>query len=197
MAARKGRLDIVCCLAKELGADVNKASANDMTPLYIAAQEGQLDIVCCLVNEFSVDVHQARQNGSSPLFIAAYLGYLDIVHWLLVEGGASVDDIHGSQGYSLWHSLELEDVDDAELTSLLQTMVLLADAPLSFIAKLSQQQAELWERGRLLRTWLQAYRDLQRAYIATACPLPGVLQPLVAEYAAPTSEDMWTYGLRL
>jgi hypothetical protein len=94
--------------------------------------------------------------------------------------------------------LKLENADDAEQTSFLQTMVvLLADAPLDFISKLSRQQAELWKRGRLLRTRLPAYRDLQRAYIVTACPSSGFLQPLVAEYAAPTSEDMWTSGLRL
>jgi hypothetical protein len=49
----------------------------------------------------------------------------------------------------------------------------------------------------LFRTQLPAYLEQQEASIVAHCPLPGVLQPLVAEYAAPTSEDMWTDGLRV
>jgi ankyrin repeat protein len=198
-AAGNAHLDVVCCLVKELGADVNQADQDGVTPLYIASRKGHLTLVRCLIKDFGADVHQADQDGVSPLFITAYQGNLRVVHWLLVEGGASVDDIYGSQGFTLWNTLNSlwNAYDVAEMTSLLQTMVLLANAPLSFIAKLSHQHAKLWKRGKFLRTQLPVYRDLQSAYIATVCPLPGVLQPLVAEYAAPTSEDIWTDGLRL
>jgi hypothetical protein len=73
--------------------------------------------------------------------------------------------------------------------------VLLADAPPKIIAILSQQHAELWAWGLQLRMQLPAYLVQQRASIVAQCPLPDVLQPLVAEYAAPTLEDMWTDGL--
>jgi hypothetical protein len=77
-------------------------------------------------------------------------------------------------------------------------MVLLAiaDAPIELIVKLSQPQAELWEQCRQLRTQLPVYLEQQRAFIVVQCQLPDVLQAVVAEYAAPTSEDMWTDGLR-
>jgi hypothetical protein len=106
-------------------------------------------------------------------------------------------DMQGPRGHTLWNTLKLEDAVDAEVTSLLKFMVLLADAPPEFIAKLSLQQAELWERGRQIRMQLPVHLVQQRASIVAACPWPEVLQPLVAEFAAPTSDDMWTYGLRM
>jgi hypothetical protein len=118
----------------------------------------------------------------------------------LAEGSASVDDYcdtpHGRR-FTLWNLLKLEDAVDTELTSLLQQMVLLADAPADFIILLSSQEAELCERGRQLRIRLPAYREQRRAFIVAHCPLPAVLRPLVAEYAAPTSEDIWTDELRV
>jgi hypothetical protein len=42
---------------------------------------------------------------------------------------------------------------------------------------------------------LPAYLKKQHALVISHCPLPTVLQPLVAEYAAPTHEDMWNSGL--
>jgi hypothetical protein len=68
-------------------------------------------------------------------------------------------------GETLWDTLKFDDADDADLTSLLQTMVLFADAPPSRIysqALGSQPQAELWERGRQLQTQLPAYLEQQR-----------------------------------
>jgi hypothetical protein len=178
---------------KELGADVNQADNDGTTPLFIAAEVGSLDVVSCLVKELGADVNQADNDGNTPLFTAARQGKLGVVHWLLVEGGASVDDMHGPQSQTLWNVLKLEDAVDADLTSLLQTMVLLSDAPPDFIAKLSPHRADLCLRGRRLRTQLPAYRVQQRTSIVTECPLPEVLQSIVTAYAAPTSEDMWTY----
>jgi hypothetical protein len=76
-------------------------------------------------------------------------------------------------------------------------MVLLGDAPLNFIAKLSVDQTHLCGRGYELRARLPSYMEQQRASIFAHCPLPGVLQPLEADYAALTSEDVWTDGMRV
>jgi hypothetical protein len=196
IAAENDRLHVVSCLGQELGIDVNKANQNGTTPLCIAAQIGRLDVVKCLVKELGVDVHQANNGGATPLIIAGYQGHLGVVQWLLAEA-PSMDDIHGPQGHTLWNTLELEDAVDTELTSLLKVMVFLADVPPEFITKLSPQKAKLWEQDRQFRLQLPAYLVQQRASIVAACPLPGVLQPIVAEYVAPTSDDMWTYGLRV
>jgi hypothetical protein len=98
---------------------------------------------------------------------------------------------------TVWGLLNLEDADDAELSALLEVMVLLGDAPPDFIAELSPQHAEVVTRGRQLRTQLPSYLEQQRALVHAHCPLPVVLQPLVAAYAVPTSEDIWTDGLRV
>jgi hypothetical protein len=74
-------------------------------------------------------------------------------------------------------------------------MVLLDDAPSHFMGKLSPQHAELCTWGRKLRAKLPGYLERQRALVVERCPLPVVLQLLVTEYAAPTSEDMWAHGL--
>ena len=74
-------------------------------------------------------------------------------------------------------------------------MVMCDDAPNFFIARLSPQHAELATRGRQLRAQLPEYLDQQRASVFAHCPLPAVLQPLVAAYAATTPEDMWKDGL--
>jgi hypothetical protein len=149
------------------------------------------------VKELGAKVNHTKENVTPSLFIAARQGHLEVVRWLLAEGFASVGDTLGPQRHTLWNLLKLEGAVDTELTSLLQQMVLLADAPADFIAKLSSQQAELWEWDRHLWTRLPAYQEQQRTLIVAHCPLPPVLRPLVAEYAAPTSEDIWTDELRV
>jgi hypothetical protein len=83
----------------------------------------------------------------------------------------------------------LEDVDAAELSSLLKVMVMLEDAHFDFIAKCLPEHAELCERGRQLRAQLPSYLEQQRATIVGDCSLPAVLPSIVAECAATTAED--------
>jgi hypothetical protein len=164
-----------------------------------AANHNDLDVAKCLVKEFGADVNRATEGGITPLIFAAHTGNLGVAHWLLAEGGAqaSVSEYASQRGNTLWNMLKLENADDAELTPLLQTMVLHGDAPPEFIAKLSSPQAQIWTRGDHLRRQLPAYLKQQRLSIVAHCPLPRVLLPLVAEYAAPTSEDVWTDRLGL
>jgi hypothetical protein len=65
-------------------------------------------------------------------------------------------------------------------------MVMLDEALSAFIAKLSLEHAELCTRGRTLRRQLPSYLERQRAAVVTHCPLPAVLQSVVAAYAATT-----------
>jgi hypothetical protein len=87
--------------------------------------------------------------------------------------------------------------ENVELLSLLKVMVMLDDAPADFIAKTVPRSMEICTRGRQLRAQLPSYLEQQRAKVAVHCPLPAVLQPLIAAYAATTPEDMWTDGLRV
>jgi hypothetical protein len=76
-------------------------------------------------------------------------------------------------------------------------MVMLDDAPPTFVVKVSPAQAEITERGRDFRAQLPSYLEQQRALVFDHSPLPPVLLPIVSEYAATTPEDMWIYGLRV
>jgi hypothetical protein len=197
IASNQGCLDLLRYLVKELGAAMSDPNNTECPALFIAAAKGLLDIVRCLIEEFGADPSQACDGvGFTILMLAASKRNLGVVRWLLTEGGASVDE-SSPGGVTLWNSLRFVDADDAELTLLLQTMVLLGDAPSKFIAKLSPQQVNLWECSRQLRTQLPAYVEQQRASIVAYCPLPGVLLPLVAEYAAPTTEDICADGLHV
>jgi hypothetical protein len=164
--------------------------------LSIATETGHYDLVQCLIKELGADVLQTDIGGAKPFFIAAYFGFLRIVSYFLVEGSANVTEVDNN-GCTVWKWLKLDDADDAELSSLLHVMVLLGDAPPEFVAKLSPQHAKLCARGRQLRMQLPAFLEQQRTSVMTYCPLPGDLLPLVATYAAPTPEDMWTDGLHI
>jgi hypothetical protein len=187
IAAEFGYLDAVRCLVEELGADVNQERQGNGigTALMIAAQCGHVDIVRYLIKELGADFSQAAADGATPLQIAAHYGCLNVVQWLLTKGGATVSD-SSRRSSTVWSWLKDEDANDCELTVLLQTMALAGDAPPKILAKLLEKHAELCARGHRLRTQLPVYLEQQRAYIVAHCTLPRVLQPLVADYAAPT-----------
>jgi hypothetical protein len=196
--------DIARFLVNELGVDVNQRDAKRRSAIHVAASFGRLDMVQCLI-ELGADADPAMGEDPkfpghfpTPLTYAAIHGHMGVVRWLLVDGGVSITLAPTHQVYTipLWSLLQLEGVDRDQLTSLLQVMVLLDDAPSYFMGNLSPEHAELCTRGRELREKLPGYLERQRALVVEHCPLPVVLQPLVAEYAAPTSEDMWAYGLR-
>jgi hypothetical protein len=127
-----------------------------------------------------------------------------MLQWLLEEGGSSITETDIC-GLSVWNLLLISGHtcargDAVALSSLLKVMVMLEDAPESFCVGLSLHNATLAEistRGRQLRTQLPSYLEQQQASIVTHCPLPTVLQLLVAEYAVVVPEDMWTDGLRV
>jgi ankyrin repeat protein len=85
-------LDIVSCLVRELGADVNRARLTDgATPLFIAAHIGNLAFVQCLVTQLGAYVDKAAPDGATPLIIAAQMGHLVVVRYLAKELGADVN----------------------------------------------------------------------------------------------------------
>jgi hypothetical protein len=86
---------------------------------------------------------------------------------------------------------------ETALDTLLNFMELFGDPPEELFSTLKPQHAELTARGKQLREQLPSYLEQQRASIVAHCPLPTVLQPIVAAYAAPTPVDMWTDGLRI
>jgi ankyrin repeat protein len=89
-AAGLGKLDVVRCLVRENGADVNQSEYEGASFLCIAAHEGHLDVVCCLVNEYGADVNQAKKDRATPLLIAVQKGQFTVVRFL-AEHGADIN----------------------------------------------------------------------------------------------------------
>jgi hypothetical protein len=152
-----------------------------------------------LLTEGGSSLDEQAVHGGHALSIAAYLGNFVAMQWLLEEQGASIaesDDL----GRTMWGAFYHHGRGAgraAELSSLLKVMVMLEDAPPFFVAKLSQQHADICTRGRQLRAQLPFYLEQQQTAVVAHCPLPGVLQSVVATYAVTTSEDMWADGLRV
>jgi hypothetical protein len=89
-AAKHGRLAVVLCLVRELGADPNGADEEDCTPSYMAAQMGYEAVVRCLVKEFGADVNKADDRGATPMYMAAQQGHMPVAVCLARELGANV-----------------------------------------------------------------------------------------------------------
>lgn len=82
--------DILRCLVKDLGADVNGIEKDGATASYFAAQNAHLASVRCLVNELGANVHQMVHTNTA-LHIAAKQGHGAIVQCLVKEFGAEVN----------------------------------------------------------------------------------------------------------
>jgi hypothetical protein len=182
-----------------------------------AARGGDLNRVQRLIRE-GADVKERDADGRTVLLDAASANigksHATMLQWLLEEGGSSitenyVNNILGSP-LNLWCLLTIRGgwsfhricyTDVFELSSLLKVMVMLEDAPEPFmtagLSLYTARFAEIAMRGQQLRAQLPSYLEQQWAMVVTHYPLPGVLQPLVAAYAATTPEDMWTDGLRV
>jgi hypothetical protein len=90
-AAGSGKLESVCCLVNELGADVNLADKEGCTPLYIAAQESHTAVARCLVKVLGADVEKAAETDCTPFCIAVQEGHLEVTCCLVKELGADVN----------------------------------------------------------------------------------------------------------
>jgi hypothetical protein len=136
--------------------------------------------------------------------LAAIRGQYVLVRFWLAEGEGCFEDFD-YEGLTIWEVLRtgiekrrdygIEETNVTDLSKLLKVMVMLDDAPQFFISLLTPHHGELCTRGRLLRAQLPLHLEQQRASVIMHCPLPTVLQSLVADFAATTPEDMWTDGL--
>jgi hypothetical protein len=194
-AAASGDLATIKRLHAE-GVDVTERGIRDFTAMMVAAINGHATTVKFLYAA-GASIIEKNHGGLSALHFAATCGKFTIIQYFLKEAGASISDATYGEGETVWDLLKLKDADPMELASLLKVMVMLGDAPPVFVAKLSPANAELTIRGRHFRAQLPSYLEKQRASVVEHCPLPAVLLPIVAEYAATTPEDMWTDGLRV
>jgi hypothetical protein len=150
-----------------------------------------------LLTEGGSSLAEETYQGTHALLVAAQNSQFSAMQYLLEEQGALMSE-SDHYGRTVWGKVGvLSDDESVELLSLLKVMVMLEDAPAQFIAKLSPRSAEICTRGRQLRAQLPSYLEQQRVAVVMHCPLPAVLQSLVAAYAVITPKDMWTDGLRV
>jgi hypothetical protein len=92
VAAWQGKLTMVVCLVRELGADPNGAeNEGGRTPVFMAAWQGHEAVLRCLANELGADVAKASHVGCTPQNGAAQKGNEAIVACLVKELGADVN----------------------------------------------------------------------------------------------------------
>ena len=89
-AAKDGDAELVKLLI-DAGTDVNKANANEWTPLCTAAANGRTDCVKLLINA-GADVNKADEDSETPLFTAAANGHAECMK-LLIAAGADVNKV--------------------------------------------------------------------------------------------------------
>jgi hypothetical protein len=191
-AARDGDLDELQRLIGE-GASVHEVDSDGENALMQAVLHAHAPVAHWLLKEGGARISDTTQEGRTVFLFALEFAHCSLVQWLLEEGGANITDtaVMNGKHKSVWDLYNFNELGYG-LKSLVKVMVLLDDASNDFIAKLSPQNADVVTQGRQIRALRPSYLEQQHALIDTHCPLPTVLQSIVATYAEPTSEDMWT-----
>jgi hypothetical protein len=192
-----GDLPTVKRLLTDGTASITESDARGRTALLLATLGGYMEMVQWLLTEGGASVQEAGEYGYTSLLWAAFCGRIPLMTWLLTEGGASITEV-GQDGRSVWRHLRhhIQRANRTELSSLLRVMVLLDDAPPEFVSLLKLADARIVAQGQHFRDLLPSYLEQQPRLVVIHCPLPAVLKPIVAEYAAFTQEDIWTDWVR-
>jgi hypothetical protein len=82
--------NIISCLVKELGADVNQQDESGSTALTAATFRDNHELVRNLVEELGADPNNPNQLGYASLYLAASQGYLAVVR-ILLQLGAGIN----------------------------------------------------------------------------------------------------------
>jgi hypothetical protein len=172
--------------------------------LQLAAYHGDIARMKHFLDQ-GASITERDADGWSVLEYAATNSRYTAMWWLLTDAGAILSKEGNNAHDTIWDTLQFPSQNSyaaqsplaTELSALLKVMVMLEDAPSTFVARLSPKHAKLCTQGWQLRAHLPSYRDRQKAKIVAHCPLPSVLQVLVISYAATTPEDMWANGLRV
>jgi hypothetical protein len=168
-----------------------------------AARLGNINIVSDiptvqqLYEKGAASVLEADRDGMIALALATHFGRDGIVEFN--KHGSNIG--FGKESHLILGSLSLisynhNDESGAAMISLLKVakiITLLGTLP-SFEQGFLLHH-ELIDKGRQLRAQLPAYLEQRCALIVTHCPLPTVLQKVVAAYADLTYADVWESGL--
>jgi hypothetical protein len=128
-----------------------------MGAVLYAAMKGHVELWQWLLSAGEASITERDDSGFSALLLAIY-GHPACAQWLLEEGGSSIEEMN-TDGDTVWDRLKPEGANADALASLLKVVVLLAEAPSNFVAKLSPVHDELVTRGQQFRAQLPSYLD--------------------------------------
>ena len=74
-----------------VGGDVNQATTDGTTPLYVASENGHTDTVAILLGTSGIQINQATDDGRTPLMMAAI-------------SASSLSKSSNSQSVTVYHS---------------------------------------------------------------------------------------------
>ena len=86
--ASQPHAEVVSLLLGKEGVDVNQATNDGATPLFIASQCRGVSL---LLGKEGIDVNQAANDGATPLYIASQKGHAEVVSLLLGKEGVDVN----------------------------------------------------------------------------------------------------------
>jgi hypothetical protein len=169
-----------------------------MDPFLAAALRGNIlgDVptVQQLYEEGVASVREADRDGMIALALVAHVGRDTILESTnadkFVLGEESYDRLRRISLRSNQHLVE----SGATRMTFLVKIIALLDAPESLTIQYFRHK-ELISKGRLLRARLPVHLEQRHVLLVTHCPLPTVLQEVVAAYADLTYADVWKCGL--
>jgi hypothetical protein len=132
--------EVLSCLVKELGADVNqRGDEHGFTALAAAACQGYHDVIRYLVEELGADVNIPDNIGQKPLKVAAFNGLLPAVRMLL-KLGADINqrDKNGATPLMIASSEKHHEIVKWLVKAGANTQILFTDHPKSTAASLSR-----------------------------------------------------------
>ena len=188
------RFETVQWLVENAGADVDQVDDNRWTALLHAARWGSRDIVQFLIKAGS-NIEHEDVNGKTALLHAAYGSQYDMVYWLLTEGGCSISN-------ALW--LQLRPEQSCEIPSFLMHFMLLQRPPPKVVMhdiirhaadkKSVKRMFVDADRLRIRKTeWLIDKEAILKDLVMRN--LPKCLVPLLLDYSAPSTEEIWSATL--
>jgi ankyrin repeat protein len=117
VAALNGHIEMVLCLIKEFGCDLNEREWKGRSLLHSACESGVTSLVRIMILEHKADVNAVDDSQVLPIHVAAWKGHTDVVLRLIEEFGCDPSRTGGIGRSLLHHACQGGDV------SLVKTLI--------------------------------------------------------------------------